>query len=132
MRKSTKCELHLLNGLNRRAEDLINTTRLTVSYSQERVQNGINRVQRVRAYGFGAEKVTLRPPKNAPSFVDAQIFDTPSDASALNELADGCSVCGSHANPLVALVRFESLGVDLAVCAECYQALSDRALGQVA
>lgn len=131
MRKSSQSELRDLNDLNTRCVSLIYKTNLAIDYSHERVRKAAEAVARIRAKGLGTGFIVLRPPPTAPKLVDAQVFDQPDDAALLNEIADSCSCCGSRTRLLVALVRFASLGVEMALCGVCYQSLSDRNLGQV-
>ncbi len=87
---------------------------------------------RVSGQGFEVAAIKLGGSLPASSLVDAEVFDDPDHVALLNAVVECCSACGSRVQAIVALVRIVSMGVEMAVCGECYRGLSERALGLVA
>jgi hypothetical protein len=62
------------------------------------------------------------------SFADGEVFESQELVSHLNALGYSCEKCDST-EPLVAVVRFNSLETALGLCGNCYRELSGLALG---
>jgi hypothetical protein len=131
MPNSRQFEFMNMSALNLRCLALIESTNRAITHTQERVRRGDESVARQRESGLGCDSIVLRAAPVFPTLVDAEVYDDPSSVELINQAADSCSCCGSGNKSLVALVRFVSIDVEMVLCGDCYQSLSDRALGQV-
>lgn len=131
MPNSRQFEFMNMGALNVRGLALIESTNRAIARTRERVRRGDESVARQRESGLGCRSIVLRAAPVFPTLVDAEVYDDPSSVELINQAADSCSCCGSGNKSLVALVRFVSIDVEMVLCGDCYQSLSDRALGQV-
>lgn len=110
---------------------LIESTHLAIAHTQERVRRGVASMERERERGMGCDTIVLKPSAVPLRLVDCEVCDDPESVEQLNVVAGPCSACGERKKPLAAMVRFAAIDVELVLCGDCFQNLSDLSLGQV-